>query len=210
LLLMPARPRESWRTYCDTIGDRSELFALVREFQGTTSALYPGSYLDLAPSTAIPSVTYVDTDARAAAFFGDTELVQRELRGCTLPGAATEIVFHRLDYRQPLPLGPMSCDLLISLYAGPVWDNCRRYVSAQGLLLANASHGDASLAALDPAVRLVAVIHQRSGRYRLDTDRLGEYLVPKRPEAADPEAIRRRGRGIAYTTSAFAYLFQVV
>lgn len=29
-------------------------------------ALYPGSYLDLSPSTAIASVIYVDTDRRAA------------------------------------------------------------------------------------------------------------------------------------------------
>lgn len=206
---MPARSRHTWRTYCDSIGDRSELFASVREFAETATALYPGSYLDLSPSTAIPSVTYVDTDARAAAFFGDAQRVQEELTGRTLPGAGVEIVFHRLDYRQPLPLSPMSCDLLISLYAGPVWDTCRRYVAVQGLVLANTSHGDASLAALDPALRLVAVIHQRGGRYRLDTDDLGDYLVPKRPEKADAEAIRRLGRGIAYTRSAFAYLFQL-
>jgi len=68
--------------------------------------------------------------------------------------------------------------------------------------------GDAILAALDPTVRLVAAAHHRDGRYRLVTDRLDRDLVPKRPETADADQIRARGRGIAYTHSAFAYLFQ--
>ena len=37
------------------------------------NALYPGSYVDIAPSFVISSVTYVDTDGRAARFFADRE-----------------------------------------------------------------------------------------------------------------------------------------
>ena len=56
---------------------------------------------------------------------------------------------------------------------------------------------------------LVAAVHHRDGTYRLDAERLDAYLVPKRPEAADPDEIRRTGRGIAYTRSAFAYLYRL-
>lgn len=45
-------------------------------------------------------------------------------------------------------------------------------------------------------------------RYRVDTHRLEEYLIPRRPNTAHPERIRSTGRGIAYTRTAFAYLFQ--
>ena len=99
-------------------------------------------------------------------------------------------------------------DLVISLFAGPVSEYVRGYLRPGGWLLANASHGDASLAALDPTLRLAAVVHHRDGHYRVVTDRLEEYLVPKRPEAADADRIRSSGRGIAYTRTAFAYLFQ--
>ena len=99
-------------------------------------------------------------------------------------------------------------DLLISLFAGPLSDHARRYLRPGGWLLANSSHGDASLAALDPTLRLVAVAHARGGHYRVTTDRLEEYLVPRRPEMADADRIRSSGRGIAYTRTAFAYLFQ--
>ncbi|MGE3411459.1 MAG: hypothetical protein AB7L91_04470 [Dehalococcoidia bacterium] len=198
----------SWSAYRETIGDRSGLFGAVSAVWRPKRALYPGSYLDLSPSTAIPSVTYVDTDRRAARYFADEAAVAAELAGRTLPGAGTEVTFLHLDYTEPLPLPDAGFDLLISLFAGPVWDHCGRHLAAEGLLLANASHGDASLAALDPALRLVAAVLQEGEEYRLDTEDLGSYLIPRKAAAADAAAIRREGRGIAYTRTAFAYVFR--
>ena len=198
----------SWATYRESIGDRSELFTALSEVWGPTSALYPGSYLDLSPSTAIPRVVYVDTDRRAARYFGDPELVASDLAGRTLPGAAVAVEFVNGDYTQPLPVPEAAFDLLISLYAGPFWDQCQRYLKPSGLFLANSSHGDASLAALDPRLDLVAAVIHRDGRYRLDRDDLARYLIPKKPAAANPGLIRQSGRGIAYTRAAFAYVFQ--
>lgn len=199
----------TWTQYRDSIGDRSELFAAVADTWPIDRALYPGSYVDLSPSTAISRVTYVDTDARAARYFAEPERVRAELAGSARPGAATEVGFLTSDYTRPLEVADGSVDLVISLFAGPVWEHCRRYLRPGGWLLANTSHGDASLAALDPSLRLVGVAHHRDGRYLVSTDRLEGYLMPQRPEAADPEQIRRTGRGIAYTRSAFAYVLQV-
>lgn len=204
------RSAPSWTTYRNSIGDRSGLFGALSTGWSPTKALYPGSYLDLSPSTAIPSVTYVDTDRRAARYFADEVHVTAELQGRTQPGAGTDIAFLHADYTKPLPIPPAGFDLLISLYAGPVWEHCRQYLSPRGLLLANTSHGDASLAALDPALRLVAAVHHRADTYRLDGADLNTYLIPKRPSAADPDTIRRQGRGVAYTRTAFAYVFKAV
>ena len=201
------RSAPSWTTYRNSVGDRSGLFGALSAVWHPAKALYPGSYLDLSPSTAIPSVTYVDTDRRAARYFADEALVAAELQGCTLPGAGTDIAFLHRDYTEPLPVPPAGFDLLISLYAGPVWEHCRQYLSPRGWFLANTSHGDASLAALDPNLRLAAAVHQRAGNYRLDTANLDSYLIPTRPSTADPDTIRRQGRGIAYTKTAFAYVF---
>lgn len=197
----------SWTTYRSSIGDRSALFAAIAQAYGSTRALYPGSYLDLAPSTAIATVTYVDTDRRAARFFADEARVRAELEGRTPPGFTPEVRFWHLDYTRQLPLPDADVDLLISLYAGPVWDHCHRYLAPRGLLLANTSHGDACLAALDPRLELVAAVHHREGRYRLDDSALDGYLRPTRP--ADADRIRAQGRGIRYTRSAFAYLFRL-
>ncbi len=171
-------------------------------------ALYPGCYLDLSPSVAVPSVTYVDTDRRAARYFEDVAVARSEV---TAHGgrADVEIEFYASDYTHPLPVHAAGFDLLISLFAGPVWEHCRVYLKTGGMLLANASHGDASLAALDPDLQLVAAVLHRAGRYRLDDNHLDRYLVPKNPAEADASHIRSAGRGIAYTRPAFAYLFRV-
>jgi len=112
----------TWSRYRESIGDRSDLFADLGDRWSIERALYPGSYVDLAPSTSIRSVTYVDTDARAAGFFADPDLVGSELAGRTRPGAGEHVRFLAADYTRPLEsVRQASMDLLISLYAGPVW-----------------------------------------------------------------------------------------
>ena len=197
-----------WSLYRESIGDRSGLFWGLAEGWPIERALYLGSYVDLSPSTAFPSVVFVDSDPHAARFFAAPELVAAELSGRTRPGAGRDVRFIGADYTQRLDLAEGSVDLLISLFAGPVWQHCGRYLRPGGWLLANTSHGDASLAALDPSVRLVAVAHQRDGNHRLTTHELDRYLIPKSPESAHAGAIRASGRGISYTRTAFAYLFQ--
>lgn len=209
----PVPPRRraspSWESYRESIGDRSPMFAAIALAWSVEEALYSGCYLDLSPSTAIGSVTYVDTDRRAARYFADSDLVRSELAGASARAAEAAVEFLPTDYTHPLPLAAGRFDLLISLYAGPVWDHCRRYLRPGGLLLANTSHGDASIAALDPDLELVATVHHRDSRYRLDSRELDRYLVPKGPAAADADLIRSAGRGIAYTRTAFAYLFRL-
>jgi len=203
----PAGP--SWNTYKQSIGDRSSLFRALVESWPVTSALYLGSYLDLSPSAAIESVTYVDTDRRAARFFANRELVMSELNESTPLQASHDVAFLLEDFTAPLSAPDASFDLVIALYTGPAWDHCLRYLKPGGLFLANSSHGDASLAALDPRTSLVGAIHYRGGRYTIERDHLDGYLIPTKPKKAEAHLIRSSGRGIGYTKSAFAYLFEV-
>ncbi len=183
------------------------MFAAIAAEWHIERAFYPGCYLDLSPSTAIGAVTYLDLDKRAAKYFSTAGLAASELAKWGADGMP-RIEFIHADYTRPLPLQPGSFDLLISLFAGPVWEHCKSYLAPGGLLLANTSHGDASIAALDPDLELAAAVHHRSGRYRLDLADLDSYLIPKSVDPPDAEGIRRSGRGIAYTRTAFAYVFR--
>jgi len=214
---MAQKPAPTWASYRDSIGDRSSLFSAITDQWPVERALYPGCYLDLSPSTAIHDVTYVDNDRRAATYFATPGLPESEAaraRGDQTRGEgasaieAPRITFHPADYTSPLPVPPHSTELLISLYAGPVWDNCRQYLAPRGLLLANTSHGDGSIAALEPDLELVAAVHHSGDRYRLRLTDLQSYLIPKSGAAPDVDTIRRNGRGIPYTRAAFAYIFR--
>jgi len=73
--------------------------------------------------------------------------------------------------------------------------------------IANFVHGDAAMASTDPSYDLSGVVTSRSGDYRVRTDNLDTYLVPKAAASTTPQSIRDRGRGSSDTRSNFAYLF---
>ena len=190
-------------------GDRQRLFTAVGQEIDVVTALYPGSYVDVAASFAFPSVTYVDCDARAAKFFGDADGVDEIIAGHVPAGAERLWSFVGADYTTDLGLPDGGFDLLISLYAGFVSEPCTRHLRPGGWLLVNASHGDAAIASIDPRYRLVGVVQSRSGKYSLSDRNLDSYLIPERDIEVTADLIHDSGRGIGYTKSPFAYLFQL-
>jgi hypothetical protein len=194
-------------------GDHVRLFAAVARAIGPARVLYPGSYVDIAPSVLFDDVTYVDTDRWAVRFFAQTEAVaglvrRKRIATRDAPAGTATLRFHEADYRTKLPIADASVDLLVSLYAGFVSEHCTRYLAPGGLLLVNSSHGDVAMATLHPTYALAAVVTSRAGRYRLRTDDLGRYLIPRRGHPPSVEELHRTNRGIAYTRAAYAYLFR--
>jgi hypothetical protein len=155
-----------------------------------------------------PSVTYVDVDRRAAAFFSDHAGVLEIIS--SQPGAPLnpDVEFLNQDYTESLDLPDQAFDLLISLFAGLVSEHCAQHLRVGGTLLANPSHGDVAMAALDTRFRLSGVVLSRSGDYRVTSKDLDTYLIPKNPRPITRDSIRESGKGIGYTNPAFAYLFQ--
>ncbi|MEU9774163.1 class I SAM-dependent methyltransferase [Streptomyces sp. NPDC047968] len=200
---------QDFSAYGDRIGDRTTLYRAVASHTGARRVLYPGSYLDLAPSSVWSDVTYLDADHRARRAFqgpGATTLATRHKEYAGQP----RITFVPGDYTRTLAELPEAAwDLVISLYAGPVSEHATRCLRPGGWLLANNSHADAGLAHLDPRYRLAAVLRHRAGRHHLTTDGLDRYLQPERPPHPSREQLHATGRGAAYTHPAAAYLFRL-
>ena len=66
------------------------------------------------------------------------------------------------------------------------------------------------MASIDPRYRLQAAVTSRSGDYAVDDRNLDTYLVPRRDVEVTAESLIASGRGVAYTRSPFAYLFERV
>lgn len=194
--------------------DRIHLFAAVADFIEPATVLYPGSYVDIAPSVYFDDVHYMDLDRRAAKFFGQAadvrRLIEEKRRRAGRGGADFDVRFDHGDYQAPLDIADRSVELLISLYAGFISESCTRYLAPGGHLLVNDSHGDASMASLDRGYELAAVVTSRDGRYRVTTENLDGYLVPKRGEPPTVDGLHESGRGVAYSRSPTAYLFRRV
>ncbi len=200
--------RRLWEEQDRHSGDRLRLFTTIGVFTGDTSVLYPGSFVDVAASFVFDSVTYVDNDRRAVRFFSDTAGVDEIISSHRRNPYKAEWRFIPSDYRTELDLADRCVGLLVSLYAGFVSEQCTRYLRPGGWLLANPSHGDAAMASIDPRYRLAAVVSARAGRYTVTEGDLESYMIPKRPTEITVELLRETSRGIAYTRSPFAYLFQ--
>ena len=201
--------RRLWAEQDRHPGDRLRLFRAVGEFIGDASVLYAGSFVDVAASFVFDSVTYVDTNRRAARFFTDTAGVNEIISGNRHAPGEPDWRFIAGDYRSGLDIPDRSAQLLVSLYAGFVSEHCTRYLQPGGWLLVNPSHGDVAMASLNPRYRLAAVVKARAGKYGISDRDLDSYLIPKRPTEITANLLHERGRGIAYTKSPFAYLFQL-
>ncbi len=205
-----ALTKQLWTQQDQHEGDRWRLFSAVADVVPAERVLYPGSFVDIAPSFVFSSVTYVDVDRRADRFFADHAGV-REIVAAHA-GAPTDprIEFVRADFTTTLNLPEGGFDLLVSLYAGFVSEHCTRHLRIGGTLLVNPSHGDAAMASIDPRYRLTGVVTSRQGRYRIGRTGLTEHLQPKAPVTITKSYLHERRRGVSYTKPAFAYLFDRV
>ena len=208
LQLMKDSTRRLWEQQDRHPGDRLRLFGAVAEFTGDTPVLYPGSFVDVAASFVFDTVTYVDSDRQAARFFADEAGVDEIIDRHRLHSTEATWRFFSGDYRAELDMADRSVGLLVSLYAGFVSEHCARYLRPTGWLLVNPSHGDVAMASITPEYSLAAVVNARSGTYTITDRDLDGYLIPKRPRKITPDLLHQSGRGIAYTRSPFAYLFQ--
>lgn len=110
---------------------------------------------------------------------------------------------------KPLPEPPAAFDFLVSQWAGLVSQACKAYLRPGGVLVANNSHADAGLAALDPDYQFIGVVNKRRSRFSYATKNLEAYFHPKRDIVVTRELLERTGKGVGYTKTATAYLFRV-
>ena len=170
------------------------------------NALYAGSFVHIAPSFIIPTVTYVDSYKKAKQVFEDPQTIEYINSRKEYEQDPT-VRFVLADFTTELDLPEQGFDLLISQYAGLISYHCKKYLKVGGILVANNSHGDASMAYLDAGYELLGVINKRSDRFVFSDSNLEGYFIPKRGFQTTEEELLRTMKGIGYTKSAGNYVF---
>ena len=103
---MDARTAKLWAAHDRHVGDRQRLFETVSRSIDANKVLYPGCYVDIAPSMVFDDVTYVDNDKRFPKFFDDEEGVREIIdaqRDTTFTLGETEVEggLSLVSYRLP-------------------------------------------------------------------------------------------------------------
>jgi hypothetical protein len=189
--------------------ERFDLFEIIADKFEVQRVLYPGGFVHVTPSFVFPDVVYVDNDKQAKQFFGKPE-VFKFIAERKIYLQESKVTFHFADYRNGFDEPFETFDLLISQYAGFVGQHCKPFLKTGGFLLANNSHGDAGMAAIDDDYRLKAVFSVRNGKYRISETNLDEYFVPKLQIQITRDYLEKLQKGIGYKKTAGVYLFQKV
>ncbi len=192
--------------HADRDDERLDMFRVLAKQFNPDRVLYPGCFVHMTPSFVFPEVVYVDMDQRAKRFFAAPE-VQKHISDHKEYPQEAQVKFHDQDYTKPLPERDESFELLISQYGGFISQHCKRYLKGGGWLLANNSHGDASMAYLDDDYELVGVVNRRGSRFTLSAKKLEDYFIPKKDRPITKEYLTKIQRGIGYRKTAFAYIF---
>lgn len=199
-------PQLYQKYFIDKADERRGLFQLLAQHYPIRKGLYAGSFVHIAPSFFIPDMVYVDSDRRISKFFSQPELIPY-VRSQKTYDHEPKLRGIQADFHGPLDLEEGSFDLLLSMYAGFVSQGCKRFLVSGGILCCNNSHGDASLALIDPDYTLKGVVLRQGQEFTLKTEDLEQYITKKDKSPIDGARVRARMVGETFHADAFCYLF---
>jgi len=192
----------------DNFGYRHGLFKILNDNFNIYTATYPGSYIDITPSLFFPTTYYIDSDKNAKKFFTNEKEIMDYIEENKTYDEETILRFYPEDYKNKIDEISDSSDLIISLFAGFISKFCKDLLKKNGVLLANNSHGDASMAYLDDDFIFFGVINYQNKKYYLKTDNLDQYFIPKKDIVVTNALLEKTNRGVGYTKPANYYLFR--
>lgn len=184
------------------------LFRALRDKFDINKVFYPGSFVHITPSLIFSDVTFADSYRNTHRFFEspETGAFIQKAKDYTEP---VRFGFYQQDYRKPFAELQDEFDLVISQYAGFVGQAVKRYLKKGGILVCNNSHGDATMASLDPDYTLIAVYRRESDEnFHISDKNLESYLIPKSGVPPTIEQISKSMKGVAYTKSPSGYIFK--
>lgn len=188
--------------------DRYQVFEKVVKIFEIEKAVYAGSYIHITPSFLIPQVIYIDTVKKAKVFFDNKEDVLDLIDKHKVYDKESVVEFIPKDYWSSLDIEKGYADLLISQYAGFVSQACKKYLKSGGILLANDSHGDATLAYFDKDYEFIGVLIINEKAWTFKQDDLTDYFTFKRKRPVDLEKVKETMKGPTYKKMPEYYIFK--
>ena len=187
--------------------ERTDLFELLRDKYELASAVYLGSFVHIAPAFVFQRTAFVDNDKRVKQFYEDSSvlsLVNDRKQYALDP----DIFASQQDYEDTIDLKLESFDLLISQYAGFVSQAGKKYLRKGGVLIANDSHADATMAFLDTDYTLIGVANHSNNEWQITELCLSDYFLLKNGSLATKQEIEHSMKGPKYTRMATDYIFR--
>lgn len=189
--------------------ERRHLFQIISEEFKPESGIYPGSFVHLTPALYIREMTFIDNDRRINSFFSDPttlEYINEQKMYDTEP----KLTWLQKDFTKAMDLKEKSYDIMFSFYAGFISQQCKTLLKERGIVIANNSHGDATLALSDPDYTCLGVILRKDQQFRIKTEGIEGYITKKDGSDFDLEKVQKKMIGEKFSQYAYAYIFQKI
>lgn len=192
------------KIYIEPSFERSGLFEFLSQNFQIKEVLYPGCGVHITPAFFFPHLVFVDQSTEAVNFFSKKKEITAEIQRHKTYRRSPYIEFIAQDFTEKLPVRENQFDLLLSLFAGKIAENCTPYLKPGGLLLTNNHHEDAVDASKNRELVFVGEIQLRGKKYAVkekahfapgDSKRTQQYL-------------RETSNGVEYIEKEMYYLFQ--
>lgn len=200
-------PKRYQQHFIEKQDERREMFSLLEQVYSLRSGLYPGSFVHITPSFYIPEMVYIDNDRRISKFFNDPAVFEYVVKN-KIYESSPQFKGIQGDYSKDQGLEEGYFDAVFSFYAGFISVSCKKYLRSGGILVANNSHGDASMAITDEELESVGVVLRRQNKFNLQSDHLDPFLEKHDDSPIDMEKVKKRMVGERFKKSAFAYVFR--
>ena len=200
-------PKLYQKYYIDKGDERRGLFkALTAQFE-IHRGIYPGSFVHITPSFSIREMMYIDSDKRVHRFF-HSKSAKEYVEENKEYGGPARFTGLQADFTGDIDVPPGYYDTLFSFYSGFVSQACKKYLKGKGILIANNSHGDASIAFTDPDYELIGAIHPKGSRFSITDKDLDQYFRKRDGSPIDVEKVLKTMTGEKFTKTAYAYIFR--
>jgi hypothetical protein len=194
-----------YKKYFIDIGiERLSLFKNIKQKFECTKVLYPGSFVHVTPSFYFPEVVYLDLDKRCKRFFSDNDTIKfvssiKEYKEKPI------IRFYEISFENDIVEENEYFDLVISQYSGFISKYCTKYLKRNGILLANDSHGDATLAFTSGNYDLIGIVNENM---EIEENDLELYFRYSRKKEIDLVKVLKTMKGPKYKNMCNSYIFR--
>lgn len=184
--------------------ERLSLFKNIKLRYNCSKVLYPGSFVHISPSFFFPEVVYLDLDKRCIKFFSDKETLDFVLLKKKYEQNPI-IRFYESSFENDINEQNEYFDLIISQYSGFISKYCTKYLKRNGILLANDSHGDATLAYTSGKYDLIGIINNNM---EIEENELELCFKYNREREIDLEKVLKTMKGPKYKKMYNSYIFK--
>lgn len=197
------------KIYGDLNFERRGLFRLLHQMYPNMKVVYPGCSVHIASSFYFQHVLYIDRSQTAIDFFSDVEAVRRLIAHNKVYKETAFFSFSASDFKEIRDATEHKYDLLISLYADEVIENCMSFLRHGGIAVSNNFHDEVIKVLKSGKMEFIGSISGKRSNYSYSIN-AGVNVAHRDEEAVQKKCMKNYSGGVQYIDNEKYYVLRKI